>query len=336
MADAGLAAALATLPTRLLLGRPLGILMYHSVAEVPPSLPDWCVLPAERFQAQMRWLSRQPVDVLPLDDAVAALRAGRLRQPTIAITFDDGYRNNVEVALPILKRYGFPATVFLTTGFIGRDRTLWYARVVIALACTKKTEIAWRGLRLPLRDEGEKKAASAQLQAAVKVTAGAAPWDAAAEIETLLGTPIDPPVPEDSPFAILDGSGARAAEASGLIRFGAHTVRHPILSRLDDAALAAEIDESVAAVAELTGAPCTSFAYPNGGAGDFDERAVARLRAIGVGVAVTTQEAPNLRAADPLRLARWHVGATIPTAGFRAKALNLHESALRAAMSRHS
>ena len=327
-----LAGRAALLPTRLLLGAPLGILMYHAVVERPLPLPDWCFLAAARFEAQMRWLAGLPVDVLPLDEAVERLREGRLRRPAVAITFDDGYRNNLEVALPVLERYRLPATIYLATGFVGSDRAMWHCRLVMALGATGRDSLDWRGERLDLRGPTARAAANGRLQQRVKAVAGADPGGAVAEIEAALGVPVDPAVGRDSPFAMLDAGEIRAAP--GPVGFGAHTLSHPILSRLDDARLATEIEGSVAAVGDLTGGPCRSFAYPNGRTEDYDARAVALLEAAGVAVAVTTSEAPNLAAADPLRLARWAIGADLPAAAFRAKVLNLHGSVLRTAFDR--
>ena len=332
MTGATFAGRAALLPTRLLLGAPLGILMYHAVVDRPLPLPDWCFLSAARFEAQMRWLAGLPVDVLPLDEAVERLREGRLRRPAVAITFDDGYRNNLEVALPVLERYRLPATIYLATGFVGNDRAMWHCRLVMALAASGRDSLDWRGERLDLRGQAARSAANGRLQQRVKAVAGADPGGAVGEIEAALGVPVDPPVGRDLPFAMLDPGEIRAAP--GLVGFGAHTVSHPILSRLDDARLAAEIGGSVAAVRDLTGGPCRSFAYPNGRAEDYDARALALLAAEGVPVAVTTSEATNLAAADPLRLARWAIGADLPAAAFRAKVLNLHGSVLRTALGR--
>lgn len=289
-------------------GAPLGILMYHAVVEAPLAIPDWCFVSRARFAAQMAWLAEHRIAVLPLVEAVAALRAGWLTRPTVAITFDDGYRNNLTVALPVLARHRFPATIFLATDLVGGDRALWPSRLNRALAATSRTELAWRGTTVSLTGGPARAAAHRRLQEAVKAAAGDAPGAAVTEIEAALGVPVDPPVPPDAPHAMLGAAEIAEAAAGELVEFGAHTKSHPLLSRLDDARLLREIDGSLDAVAALTGRPCRSFAYPNGRRADFDDRAVRRLAERGVAAAVTTVPGENRRAADPLRLRRWGIG----------------------------
>jgi len=77
------------------------------------------VLPAERFTAQMRLLQRLRFRVIGLDEHVARLRVGTVSPRTVVITIDDGYRDNHAIAYPILRRFGYPATVFMVSGRIG-------------------------------------------------------------------------------------------------------------------------------------------------------------------------------------------------------------------------
>jgi peptidoglycan/xylan/chitin deacetylase (PgdA/CDA1 family) len=77
------------------------------------------------FARQMKYLRKRQT-VVPLEDAVMAMRNGRaLPKNAVAITFDDGYLDNYRHAFPILRRYGLPATFFLTTGFIGSRKPAW-------------------------------------------------------------------------------------------------------------------------------------------------------------------------------------------------------------------
>jgi peptidoglycan/xylan/chitin deacetylase (PgdA/CDA1 family) len=319
---------------RHLFGARLNILMYHAVTDAPLAVPDWCFLSAERFAAQMRWLAEQPLDVRPLREAVADLGTGGLRRPTVALTFDDGFRNNVDVALPILERYRLPATIFLTTGVVDSARTLWPNRVVLAVTRSEKARLCWRGRDYPLAGREQKATTSAALQERIKASDGHDPDAAVADLEAALGVPVAPDVARTSPFAMMDRRDIATARASGLVTFGAHSVHHPILARLDDRRLAAEIEGSVRDVEALTGARADGFAYPNGGQADWDERAVRCLRACGVTFAVSTIERPNWASADPLRLARWNIGADMSTKRFRAVVRNLHPAALRALLER--
>lgn len=92
----------------------LRVLMYHRVARIDGY--DQLTVSPERFDAQMRALATSR-RVVGLVDGLRALRAGKAEQPMVAVTFDDGYRDNLVHAAPILQRHGVPATVFVTTSF---------------------------------------------------------------------------------------------------------------------------------------------------------------------------------------------------------------------------
>ena len=97
------------------------VLAYHAVGTCAPSSdPHNLFVAPDRFAAQMRWLARR-ARVVPLAEAISARREGKT--PTIAITFDDAYKNLLEHALPILERHRFQATVFLPTAYIGQSNT---------------------------------------------------------------------------------------------------------------------------------------------------------------------------------------------------------------------
>jgi peptidoglycan/xylan/chitin deacetylase (PgdA/CDA1 family) len=166
------------------------------------------------------------------------------------------------------------------------------------------------------------------LQERVKREAGGSPGEAVAEIERALDVPVDPSVPRSSPFAMMDDQDISRATDSGLVDFGAHTVSHPILSRLDDLDLASEMDGSIDAVEHMTGQACRSFAYPNGGVADFDDRAVHHLRSRAIDIAVTTVTGVNGLEADGLRLARVGVGPNTRSLKYAAAAYGLPLSGL--------
>lgn len=300
-------------------GHSLSVIAYHSVTAGASPLNDWCYIEAANFDRQMRWLAQQPVDVLPLNDAVRALSQGQLRRNTVALTFDDGYRDNVEVALPVLRQHGFPATIFLTTGLIGTNSALWHGRIISALERSKKPAITWHGTTMALSTPEERCLANTRLQAMIKIHAAAQPNVAAAEIEQLLDVPEVVALPDTSPHAMLSTEGLHRAKASGLISFGAHSVTHPLLSAIDDTRLAAEMLGSIDAVEAMTGQRCTSFAYPNGRRRDFDARAVALLQSRGIEIALTTVAGPNHQGADQMRLCRWSIGQKTSFSRFKAK-----------------
>jgi peptidoglycan/xylan/chitin deacetylase (PgdA/CDA1 family) len=110
-------AAPAATAGRLALGRVPMILMYHGVADVAEDPNQLCVTPA-RFAEQMSWLKAHGLRGVGIGTLVDAMRAGRQRGQ-VGITFDDGYVNVLEAAVPELRRHGFTATMFIISGRLG-------------------------------------------------------------------------------------------------------------------------------------------------------------------------------------------------------------------------
>lgn len=289
-------------------GAALSILTYHAVTSQAPPLDDWCFMPARSFAAQMAFLHRFGFDVPPLGEAIPALRAGQLNRRSVAITFDDGYRNNITTALPILERFGFPATIFVVSGLIDSRKALWPNRVVAAVETSAKPSINFQGTVLSLGSREERAQTARDLQFLIKSAFAANPDDGAEEVERLCDTAIDPDFGAEHDFAMLDERTIRDAAGHGLIEFGAHTVTHPLLAQLATGDVEAEVLGSVARVAQAAGRPCRQFSYPNGRFIDFDSRAVSALERAGVECAVTTLQDRARPDDDPLLLPRWDIG----------------------------
>jgi peptidoglycan/xylan/chitin deacetylase (PgdA/CDA1 family) len=288
----------------------LAILTYHAVCRHLPAIDDWCFLSADAFRLQMEYLKRH-VTVLPLEVAVARLRAGEVRGPTAAITFDDGFRNNHDVAFPILRALGLPATVFLNTGFTGTADTVWFCRLVHAFGATTASRLEWNGLNLSLESPGLREEASARVQTALKAFPQPRLREELARILRALGQASDQPFTPESPYRMLDGEAIAEMDGSGLVAFGAHTHTHAIVARLPRAEQEEEIGRSVQGVARLTGRPCRMFAYPNGGRDDYDPATLDILRSQGVELAVTMMPGANDRRTPLLELKRYGVASNM-------------------------
>ena len=108
----------------------LSILILHRVLPaIDPLFPD--EVHADRFDRLCAWVA-DGFNVLPLDQAVARLRSGNLPARALAISFDDGYADNHDIAMPILQRHGLPATVFIATGFMAGGR-MWNDTIIESL-----------------------------------------------------------------------------------------------------------------------------------------------------------------------------------------------------------
>jgi peptidoglycan/xylan/chitin deacetylase (PgdA/CDA1 family) len=274
----------ANLALNLLLGVPrtprLSVLAYHRVlAEHDPFLtgePD-----VAEFEQRMRWVKAN-FEVLPLGDAVRALREDRLPRRALCITFDDGYADNYRSALPILRHLGLPATFFVATGFL--DGGCMFNDVVIEAvrhAQCAELDLTDLGLgRHPLGSIEERARAIGGILARLKYFDPEARRRGAFEI----GRRANSRVPTD---LMMTSEQVRGLHAAGM-EIGAHTVTHPILAEIPLGRARREMDASRARLEEITGAPVRLFAYPNGRPRrDYHAEHAALARELGFDAAVS-------------------------------------------------
>lgn len=100
----------------------LRILLYHSIGGDVSAEPYNTSISPDLFREQMRWLRQDFAgDIVSLEEGIGRLRDG-IRKPSVAITFDDGYRDNLTIAGPILAAFKIPFTVFVTPSYVQSDR----------------------------------------------------------------------------------------------------------------------------------------------------------------------------------------------------------------------
>ncbi|HZF20096.1 MAG TPA: polysaccharide deacetylase family protein [Burkholderiales bacterium] len=293
----------------------IAVLMYHAVVREPLPVSDWCFLEEKVFHDQMTYLKKH-CRIVPLRELPASVQPKNGR-PVAAVTFDDGYQNNYDVAFPILRQMEIPATIFLATDFIGSDDTVWFCRINEALAKTSLDGFDWEEATYDLSSMPKRVSASAEIQVRLKRYSHPRLLEKMRDLVRALGGNPEMPIARESPYRMLCASAIREMADSGLIDFGGHTCSHAILSGLDDSLREREISGSIDAVGRLTGAPCGLFAYPNGGAEDYGPRDVAALKRSNVAIAANTVAGPNDRSVPALELRRYGIGADTSMARFQ-------------------
>lgn len=272
------------------------ILLYHRIKDGEASLFGSTSISV--FSRQMAMLSRH-FRVFPLEELVQRAASKDVPPRAIAITFDDGYRDNYQNAFPILKQLSLPATIFLATGPLDSNRPLWHDRVFDALERTRAEWVSIDGERYPLRTLSDRRAA---LNAFRRYLRGHTLRDWDLWIERLLselGTLHEGHLHSEK----LRWQEVEEMSKDG-ITFGAHTVTHPILTRMPLDQAAEEIRISKEAIEKRLGTPVRLFAYPNGGRDDFDESIKQLLKKTGFLCAVTTLGGTNDAGTDPYELKR--------------------------------
>lgn len=286
----------------------LPILMYHGVCADAlagaPWMPSYFTA-VEAFTQQMRFLKErcQPLDLL---EAVAALEAGRLPRHAVVVTFDDGYANNVTLAGPILRDLGIPAVIFVATGHTATGELYNHDRL--------------RLVRHWQRSDGAPPL-SVDLRA---LSVGEADRTLAPHWERLRGG-----LTSDQRECLRPLTWAELAAAPSVLSWGAHTVRHALLSREEAAGAEREIVESVEELRARTGRSAIPFAYPNGQPADFTERDVTVLRRLGVPCAVTTSAGRNTRETSRYHLRRYPVTLGHTQAAFEAELAGIRQGLAR-------
>ncbi len=256
------------------------VMIYHRVLVQPdpllPSEPD-----AATFASHMDLLARH-FNALPLTEAVGRLRAGTLPARAVCVTFDDGYANNCEVALPILAARGIPATVFVAPGFLNGGRM--FNDTIIEAVRRAPAELDLRGYDLGYFQLTDAAARIRAFEAIITKLKYRAPRDRVS-MANAVAEQVNARLPDD---LMMSDAQVRQLHRSG-IEIGAHTMTHPILRTVDVETARSEIIDSRRRLEEMLDAPVKSFAYPNGRPGaDYAATHVALAREAGYDFAVST------------------------------------------------
>lgn len=291
----------------------LGILRYHAVCARDGTYaePGICVTP-EAFERHLDYFARH-YRVLPLPEAVQFLGQGKsLPANALAITFDDGYADNLAAARSLARR-GLSATFYLTAGCLGGEAPFWPSELRRLVAGIEGPELCLAAgglsLRLPLASSHDRQAAVSRLNKAFK--GNPIPMrEALREGLRALSRSSNQSCP------MLSWDDVRAMHAMGMV-IGSHTMTHPNLPNAGLDAAKLEITQSKARLERELGAPVTMFSYPNGGAERYMTSAVATLvREAGYLAATTSRNAFAGSASDLFALERIQVSEDLATMAF--------------------
>jgi len=291
---------------RLGLRRGAAVLMYHRVAEVAFDPWSLCVSPAH-FEEHLAALRDWGATVLPLAGLAEAAAAGRLPRRAVAITFDDGYADNLHAAFPALARHAAPATVFVTAEPVLTGREFWWDALEGLLL--GETPLPGR-ISLTLGGGPREWGTASPVALYHEVWAALAerpPEEQAAALDALArqigrqaGRPGGEPRGTHRPMT-PEELAALSTKGRGLVEIGGHTFGHPRLTALSPARQAEQVGRGKSAVEEMTGGRLRSFSYPYGA---HNEGSVAAVREAGFKRACTTAGASLRARADRFRLPR--------------------------------
>lgn len=279
--------------------RGLTVLTYHRV--LPDDLCADYLFPSlavseSMFRGQMATLARR-CNVVTLDEGLRSIKSGQAAdRPMVAITFDDGYSDNMRLAAPVMNALGLRASFFVVAGLIGTDGELWYDVAARRWSAASGEELA-KAVRAcgqaPDWVEGKP-----PIDRWMSLLKRMSPADRARTVDALR----EPGriYPRQVLDRLMSPDDLRALKSKGHV-IGSHTMTHPLLPQLDHANVEHELVRSKELLQDWLQSEVTGFCYPNG---DHDNTVVSAVRAAGYSTACTTQSGRNDGNADPLRLRR--------------------------------
>ena len=290
------------------------VIMMHSIVSEADPLPLENNHVSERFlDSLLAYYTKAKVPIVSLDDGLK-LTGQDVRTPWVAFSFDDGYRDNIQLGVPIFRKYGAPMTIFVTSAAL--DRTMdsyWWGQ--LRQVVLSKDEIVGEevGGRLPAATAREKVLAYKSIIKSIKV--GALAVEQAEALFQRNGV---------SRTAALDRDCMTAAELGELdleahrVTIGGHSTGHVPLTQLSGEEVAADVAANRERLSILTGEEIRYFAYPFGDAASCGDREFAIIEDLGFSAAFTTRGGNIDRASEAGRwsLPRRKAIGPVETIGF--------------------
>ena len=273
------------------LGGSGGVLMFHHCGQRAPGYfggNDHLTISPQFLERLLEEFRTECIDIVSLDEAIARVGDNHNHRPCVALTFDDGYRDNIETAYPILQKFRVPFTVFVCSGFVDRQAPIWWLSVerIVQAHDTITFEIDGKQTKLTTGNKGQKRSAFQTIISEIKKV----PHDVALRLFDDFAKrnnhcPMELTDREMSTWDML-----RDLNNDPLVTIGAHTISHPFLSKLTRDEAFHEIKGGAQRIEDMLGVKPEYFAYPYGFSGAMSERDAALVREAGLNAAFTTRK----------------------------------------------
>lgn len=296
-------------------GTRLSTLIFHRVLpRSDPLFPG--EIDAQKFDEICGWVENW-FNVLALDEALVRLKRGDLPPRALAITFDDGYADNHDIALPILRRHRLCATFYVATGFLDGGR-MWNDSIIESIRSSPLSIIDLLGTpaaelgQLMIGDLPSRRQAINRTISSIKYRS----MDERMDFVNAVVERSQANLPTD---LMMTSAQVKALHSAGM-QVGAHTVSHPILAKLTRHAAEQEIAQSKHVLEAILGIRVGQFAYPNGKPGeDYSAESVEIVKKLGFDAAVSTVWGTAGQSSDvfqvprftPWDRTRWRFGARL-------------------------
>jgi peptidoglycan/xylan/chitin deacetylase (PgdA/CDA1 family) len=240
------------------------------------------------FERVIKRLRRSKVDLISLDEMHRRLVTGEFPRRFVCVTFDDGYRDNYEFAYPVLKKYQVPFAIYVATSFADRLGELWWLALEAVIAHNQLIGIRIDGTErwFEARDVPEKRAVYDHIYAWLRQLPTE---DALRRVMRELTARHRVDMAAFCAELCMDWQQLAALAADPLVTIGAQTVNHPILTKIDDKAVRAELENSRAVIQAALGVRPRHLAYPVGDKSAAGPREFKIAEELGFNTAVTTR-----------------------------------------------
>ncbi len=227
-------------------------------------------------------------DIVTLDEAAERIESKEGAAPFACFTFDDGYADNRDYALPLFRKYDVPFTIYVPSNYPDGTADLWWLNLEASLAKAEEVAVVMNGneQRFDLSAVEGKWQAFNDIYWWLRKMPEREARTRVAEISEQAGH--DPK--EFGSKLIMRWDELRELADDPLVTIGAHTCNHFALAKLEEAEARNEMAESVRVIEEKLGRPCRHFSYPYGDAGSAGPREFAIARELGLRTAVTTRK----------------------------------------------
>lgn len=291
---------------------PIVIFVYHRIvenldSEVNANLTVNHLL--KNFRQEMKFL-KEWFNIVTLDEAVQNIRRKiSPNKPSVVITFDDGFEDNYRLAFPVLKELNIPATIFLTSGLIGTDKLPWVDKIGESIFFTREKQLILNSFSMNtvfnLGSVQDKRNSCEKITIQLKELDYFERMRIAEEIIQKAGN-------RQTQKRMLNWQEVREMSENN-IDFGAHTMTHPILSKMPLDSAKTEINDSKTTIEGKAGIAVKHFAFPNGRKEDFNDELKHYCEEIGFKSVATTIYGNNrIDAADVFALKRLSPGRNMP------------------------